>query len=366
MAGRAQRIRLPRSARLLLASGVAYLGWRALRGAGESLAGQIVLISGGSRGLGFLLAQEFASLGCRIVICARDEVQLENARARLEEQGASVLAVPCDVARQEEVEAAVSRAVRHFGRVDVLVNNAGVIEVGPLESMTLDDFREAMDIMYWGSLYMTLAVLPGMRERRSGRIVNITSIGGKVAVPHLLPYDAAKFALVGLSQGLRAELKKDGILVSTIVPGLMRTGSPVNAFFKGDREKEFTWFALGSATPLTTMSARRAASRIVEATRRGEAEVTLTWQAKLLRLTHDVLPGPVADLMGLVNRWVLPEGHQAGRSRGMELDTALAPSPLTALMNRAAIENNEFGGRPRPSPEHAASIGLDWEREKGE
>ena len=345
--------------RLALVGTLGFLGWQALQRHREAdLSGQVVLITGGSRGLGLLLASEFADAGCRLVICARDPQELNAARAELAARGAPVLAEQCDVAEREQVERLIERATEHFGRVDVLVNNAGIIQVGPLEAMTPEDFEQALAVNFLGSVYTTLAVLPQMRARGEGRIVNITSVGGKVAVPHLLPYDCAKFALVGFSEGLRAELAKDGIAVTTIVPGLMRTGSPPNALFKGNQEKEWSWFSVGDATPLSAMSAERAARRIVEATRRGEAEVTLSWQAKLLRLAHDLLPGTTADLLGVVNR-LLPEGDgSTGTARGMDLATPISPSPLTALMNQAAKDNNEYAGRPQPSPEHVEQVGL--------
>jgi NAD(P)-dependent dehydrogenase (short-subunit alcohol dehydrogenase family) len=353
--------RRTRAGRVLVTGALGYLGWRMLRGTGIDLEGQVVLITGGSRGLGLLMASEYAAAGCRIAICARDDVQLRNAAAELRAAGVAVFAVRCDVADRRQVESMVSRVIDHYGSLDILVNNAGIVQVGPIESMGIEDFERTMEVMFWGSLHTISAVLPGMVEAGGGRIVNITSIGGKVAVPHLLPYDTAKFALVGLSEGLRAELKRHGIRVTTIVPGLMRTGSPVNAFFKGNAEREFTWFSLGSATPLTTMSARRAARRIVDATRRGEAEVTLTWQANVLRVAQGLFPGLVADLMGEVDR-MLPTGTSPAEHRGMHLATSLAPSPLTALMNRAARNNNEFGGRPRPSRRHAEKIGVSRER----
>jgi NAD(P)-dependent dehydrogenase (short-subunit alcohol dehydrogenase family) len=108
--------------------------------------------------------------------------------------------------------------MRGSARIDLLVNNAGEIQAGPLESMALEDFERALRIMFWGTVYPTWTVLPQMRERQSGRIVNITSIGAKVAVPHLLPYTCAKFAMIGFSEGLRAELAGKGIQVVTIAP----------------------------------------------------------------------------------------------------------------------------------------------------
>lgn len=347
-----------RTAALAAAGALTWVAWRAAR-PGADLRGQVVAITGGSRGLGLLLAEEFAALGCRIAICARDEVELRRAEERLAGSGTEVLATRCDVSVRHEVEEWIAAVSGRFGGVDVLVNNASVIQVGPLESMTVEDFEDALAINYLGGLYAVMAVLPVMRERRAGRIVNITSIGGKVAVPHLLPYDAAKFAMVGLSEGLRAELARDGIPVTTIVPGLMRTGSPTNAFFKGRQELEFTWFSLGDATPATAMSARRAARRIVLAARRGEAEVTLTWQAKLLRLAHGVAPGAVTEALGLANRLLPDADGVTGAARGMELATPLSPSPVTGMMNRAARRNNEYGGTPSPSERHAQQAGVE-------
>jgi len=222
----------------------------------------------------------------------------------------------------------------------------------------LEDFKDAVDVNFYGALHCTLAVLPQMRRRRRGRIANITSIGGIIAVPHLMPYSCAKFAAVGLSEGLRAELAKDGIGVTTVVPGLMRTGSPVNAWYKGQARKEFAWFSVADATPVTAISADRAARRIVRGIRRGESTVVLSWPAHLGRLVHGLAPGLTADLLGVANR-LLPDSDGAGDGvRGMRLSTAVSPSPITALMNRAARRNNEFGGQPEPDPTHARRIGL--------
>jgi short-subunit dehydrogenase len=323
--------------------------WRRLSMAGEDVQGRVVLITGSSRGLGFALAQEFARLGARLVICARDAAQLETARAELAQSGAEVLAVSCDVSARDQVEQMVRQANERFGRIDILINNAGIITVGPLESQTVEDFHEAMNVMYWGVVYPTLAVLPQMLERRRGHIANITSIGGKVAVPHLLPYSAAKFAAVGFSEGLRAEVLKDGVKVTTVVPGLMRTGSHWNAHFKGDHRAEFTWFSLAATMPLISTDGRRAARKVVEAVRQGRSEIILGPHARLLAAVHGLFPGLTGDLMSLVNR-ALPRGTAKDRRTGKESETAVSRSFLEVLGRRAAVRFNQpaASGAPRP------------------
>lgn len=308
------------------------------------LEGRVVFITGGSRGLGFAMAEEFARKGARLVICARNPEPLERARRELEQKGIEVLAQPCDVADQEQVHKLISEATRRFGGIDVLVNNAGIIAVGPLEVQRREDFEEAMNVMFWGAVNPTLAVLPQMLERGSGSIVNITSIGGRVSVPHLVPYNCAKFALVGFSEGLRAELAKDGIRVTTIVPGLMRTGSHLNALFKGQHRAEYTWFSLSATSPLSSMSARRAAASIVRAVERGEGDLILTPQAKLIALLHGVCPGLTADILGIINR-LLPSAGDIGSERrtGKQSRTAITDSFLTALGRKPAHKLHQVG-----------------------
>jgi NAD(P)-dependent dehydrogenase (short-subunit alcohol dehydrogenase family) len=306
------------------------------------LRGKVVLITGGSRGLGLVMAREFASEGAQVAICARDVDELERARADLSERGARVVAVPCDVTERTQVAEMVNVVRDHFGRIDVLVNNAGVIQVGPIEVMTVADYEEAMKTHFWGPLYTTLCVLPEMRGRREGRIVNISSIGGKISVPHLVPYSASKFALVGLSEGLRAELRKDGVVVTTVCPGLMRTGSPRNAVFKGQHRAEYAWFSISDALPVSAMAATRAARQIVAACKRGDAEVVLSIQAELAVKFHALFPGLTADLLGLVN-YLLPGTGGIGRRRakGKDSESSWSPSLLTVLNEKAAEQNNE-------------------------
>jgi NAD(P)-dependent dehydrogenase (short-subunit alcohol dehydrogenase family) len=307
------------------------------------LAGKTVLITGGSRGLGLVLARGFASAGAKVAICARDPQELERARKDIAAHGGRVFAFPCDVTERAQVRELVEVVTRHFGRIDVLVNNAGVIQVGPLESMTLEDFEQAMAVHFRGPLYTTLAVLPQMRARREGRIVNISSIGGKISVPHLVPYSASKFALAGLSDGLRAELAKDDIAVTSVFPGLMRTGSPRNAIFKGRHRAEYAWFAIGDSLPVSSISAERAASQIITACRRGQAELIITTQAVAAVKFRALFPEAAADILAVANR-LLPAPGGIGRARlkGKESESALAPSILTMLNERAARRNNEM------------------------
>jgi NAD(P)-dependent dehydrogenase (short-subunit alcohol dehydrogenase family) len=314
------------------------------------LSGQVAVITGGSRGLGLLLARELGRQGCQVAICARDEAELARAREDLEGRGLTVHAGRCDVADRADVERFLADVMRRYGGIDLLFNNAGIMKVGPVETMTVADFEDAMRVNFWGVVYPSLSVLPIMHAKGGGRIVNITSIGGKISVPHLLPYNCAKFAAVAFSQGLRAELTGDGIAVVTVVPGLMRTGSYLNASFKGDAAAESRWFALGAALPGVSMDAERAARQIVQAAKRGDAEVILSAPAWLLARFHGLFPGLTADVLSLVNELLLPapNGDTHNVVRGRE---ALSRDPSTVIetltrLGRTAAER--FGQHPGP------------------
>jgi short-subunit dehydrogenase len=329
---------------------------------GADLRGQVALVTGSSRGLGLAMARELAEQGCNLVICARDAEELQRAAAELSARGATVLAVSCDVGDREQVDRMVQQATDAFGGIDILVNNAGIITVGPLASQDVADFELAMRVMFWGVVYPTLAIVPQMLARGTGRIVNITSIGGKVSVPHLVPYNCAKFAAVGFSEGLHAELRRFGIRVTTVVPGLMRTGSHINAYFKGKNEAEYGWFSLSGTMPVVSMNANRAARTVVRALRRGDAEIFLTPQARAAAMIHGVAPGLTSKVLAAVNA-MLPNapadgGHE--RHLGRESETAVTRSPLTAFGKMAARDLNqvESGGAAsalRHIPERAAS-----------
>jgi short-subunit dehydrogenase len=336
--------------KLVLAAvlGAMWMGRRLHAGSSYSLRGKTVLITGGSRGLGLALAREMAAQGARLAICGRDAESLERARTSLERLSAEITAVPCDVTNRDSVETLIQEVQRQLGPVDVLVNNAGVIEVGPAETMSLADYEEAMATNFWGMLYPTLGVLPAMRERGAGRIVNITSIGGKLGIPHLLPYSASKFAAVGFSQGLRAEVAADGIKVVTVVPGLMRTGSPRNAIFRGQHRSEYAWFSISDSLPGLSISAENAARRVVAACRRGDAEVLFPATARIAAVANAIAPGLTANILSLVDR-LLPGagGRPRERRRGAESQSKLSPSWLTRLGDRAARKYNQIAPAER-------------------
>lgn len=164
----------------------------------------MALVTGASRGLGFLLARELAQRGHDLVLCARSAGGLDAARADLEHYGIQVLGVPADIGVAAEAGRVVDAALARFGRLDVLVCNAGLIQVGPAAAMRPDDYAQAMDVMFWGLVHPVLAALPALR-RTGGRILAVTSVGGKLPAPHLLPYCAAKHAAVGFAEGLRGQ-----------------------------------------------------------------------------------------------------------------------------------------------------------------
>lgn len=334
----------------LLLAGLALAGRALLQKRREAdLTDQVVLITGGSRGLGLALAAEFGRQGARLAICARDAGELQRARGKLAGQGIDAQTIVCDLTDPAQAARLIADVTAYHGRVDILVNNAGIIEVGPVQNMARSDFEDALAVDFWGVLDPILAVLPQMRARRSGRIVNITSIGGKVAFPHLLPYVAAKFAATGLSEGLGAELARDGITVTTIVPGLMRTGSYGNALFKGDKPGEYAWFGLGDNLPGGSLSAERAAREIVTATRRGEAERILSVPANLLARLHGIAPAAMGGLLTLINNLLLPrpsdqpDGYAASRGKDVAPDVPARPlfEAATGLGRAAAERLNE-------------------------
>jgi len=304
--------------------------------------GRFVVITGGSRGLGLVIARRLSAEGARICLLARNEDELKRAAEHFPPD-ADVMPIRCDIRRRADVRAAVDAILDRWGTIDVLINNAGVIQVGPLEHMTAADFENAMATHFWGPLHLMFEVVPSMRQRRFGRIVNISSIGGRLAVPHLAPYCASKFALAGLSDAVRAELNQYGIRVTTVTPGLMRTGSPRNADVKGQHKAEYAWFAIADSLPGVTASAETSARQIIDACRYGDPELTITVPARLAMAINHLVPSAVARAMMVANRFLPgPNGVNGDQGkRGGESRSKWAPSAATALSDKAAVMNNE-------------------------
>ncbi len=305
-------------------------------------ADKVVVITGGSRGFGLVLARHLGVKGAKLAICARTADDLELARQELDSKGVQVMALTVDVTENEEVKAMLRDVIRHYGRIDVLVNNAGIIQVGPQDLMQLEDYQLAMQTNFWAQLYAIQAVIPHFIERGGGRIVNITSIGGKLALPHLLPYTASKFAAVGLSEGMHAELKKYNIRVTTVIPNLMRTGSPVRADIKGDYEKEYAWFKHADSNPLLSQNPDHTAQRIIEAVEYSEPEVTLSLTGKIASVVKGLAPGWVSLLMSVANK-ILPESATGNGTtrKGWQAESSLSKGPISNLTDQAAARNNE-------------------------
>ncbi len=292
----------------------ALVGWWAARRAREQdLRGRVAVVTGATRGLGLRIATLLAEAGCPLAICARDAHEVKEAGLRLAGHGTSVMARSVDVSDPVAVNDFIDEVETHFGRVDILVNNAGIIQTGPLENMTLADFREAIAVDFWGTVYASLAALPGMRRRGAGTICNITSVGGELSVPHLLPYSCAKAAARAFSEGLTAELGGSGVRCVTVVPWLMRTGSIPFVYYKGQQEAEMAWFRTGQ-WPLVSVDADRAARRIVRAIARGEPYVSIGVLAALARDARALAPGLTARLLAQMRR-LMPAPSDSATAR---------------------------------------------------
>jgi NAD(P)-dependent dehydrogenase (short-subunit alcohol dehydrogenase family) len=332
--------------RVLLPAGALLLGaWvtaRAIRTSRYSLRDKVAVITGGSRGLGLVLARHICAQGGNVALIARDPDELTRAKADLAPRGSPVLTIQCDLLDAAQIEAAVRQIIDRLGKIDILINSAGIIEVGPLEHMTREDFERTMRLHFWAPYELVSRIVPEMRTWGGGRIVNISSIGGKVAVPHLAPYSVSKFALTGFSDAIRAELARDNIHVTTVAPGMMRTGSHVNAKFKGKHDIEFAWFSASAGAPLISMNADRAARKILAACRRGQPSLTLTFAARGAILGNALFPNLTGYAMRLVNQFLpKPSAAEGNQSRGGSEVRRLIPGWLTHSADKATARNNE-------------------------
>ncbi|HEX4639454.1 MAG TPA: SDR family oxidoreductase [Chthoniobacterales bacterium] len=273
---------------------------------------KVALITGGSRGLGLQIARELCGRGAKVSLLARDAEELERAKAQLDAFKTEVLTVQCDLVESQQIQSAVQQTFQRFGKIDILINNAGIIEVGPIEHSQLKDFDRNMRIHFWAPYILQLLILPQMRVKGGGRIVNISSIGGRIGIPHMAAYCASKFALTGFSDAARCELARDNIFVTTVTPGLMRTGSDVHAMFKGDHAAEYSWFRRSLKIPFASISVERAARKIVNACRSGRPSLVMPFSTYLAIAKNALFPNLFARVMIFINRMLPRRVSQEG------------------------------------------------------
>ncbi|HEX3736951.1 MAG TPA: SDR family NAD(P)-dependent oxidoreductase [Solirubrobacterales bacterium] len=187
------------------------------------LAGRVVAITGASSGIGEATALALAEAGAKVALAARRADRLEEIVARIEAAGGEAMAIPTDVADEAQANAFVGTAAERFGRLDALVNNAGVMQLGPIEGAPTKEWRRMVDVNVFGVLYCTHAVLPIMREAGGGHIVNVSSVGGKVVGTWSGVYSLTKFGLGAFTEALRRESIAAGIRVTLVVPGSTAT-----------------------------------------------------------------------------------------------------------------------------------------------
>ena len=307
------------------------------------LSGKVVVLTGGSRGLGLAVARLLVDKGAKLALCARSEGELREAQDELRDRGGDVFAGVCDVTKPGQVRTFLGQVKAQMGNVDVLINNAGQITVGPASSMTRGDFDKSMATHFDGPLTFILELLPTMRKRGSGRVCNVASFAGRVPVPHMVPYVAGKFALVGLGEALRTECAADGVYVTTVCPGTVRTGSTVAATFKGHAQDEFEWFANGAYAPVGSISADRMAAKIVDAIEHGDAEVIAPLIAKVQTMLQGVAPGVGTELLTLLDRFLLPPDKKGDTSgtKGRKLGTEPLPAYTAEMQEEMAESYNE-------------------------
>jgi len=311
------------------------------------LESKVCLVTGGSRGLGLEIARLLVKNRGRVIICARDNEELERAQHDLNEIAATygsetVSVIRCDLSQPSQIDKMLQEITASHGAVEVLVNNAGIIQIAPAEEMEQREYEEAMNLHFWAPYHLMEAVLPQMRKQQAGRIVNIASLAGKVSVPHMAPYTASKHALVGLSETLHAEMQKYNIYITTVCPGLMRTGSVKQMIHKGQHKKEHAFAGIAASQQMTSMDAENAAQSIVSAIKNGETSLIMPLQAKVFSAMNGLFPGLLTDTMGLLNNFLpAPGGVGQQRMKGSDSRSKWVPSVLTRSTEKAASRNNE-------------------------
>ena len=313
------------------------------------LKGKVVVITGGGRGLGLAIAREFAARGCKLAICGRDGATIAGAVLALRAQGAEIIGASCDTSNAQAAHTFVQRVKDHYGCIDVLVNNAGQCFVGPAAQTLPEDFEAALQNIFWVHYHPTMAVLPHMRERRFGRIVNVTSIGGKLPIPHQAAYCVGKYATTGWSETLTTELAREGICVSTITPPPIKNGAALNVHFSGRQEDEFKWFTSTLTSPLSTVDAAKTARVVADAARYGDPERAVSALSWLAIRAHGLAPNLVLPALAAAEHY-LPaldqEGGAAPSVIGKDLAGRSSDPRVQELAARAGADAERYEAKP--------------------
>lgn len=274
----------------------------------RKLSGTVAVITGATSGIGRETAREFAAAGSKVVVAGRRQERLVELVKEIESKGGKALAVATDVAEQAQVENLIAATVETFGRVDVLVNNAGVAIASRFLEMPLEDFRRLMDVNFWGAVFACHAAVPQMRKQNGGGVIlNVSSIFGKRGMPFETAYCASKFALAGFSESLRAEVMSENIDVCTIYPGAVET-----EIF--DAAANSTGFEIPNYIP--KFPARQMAKLIVQTARVPVPEVVAAFDAQAINIANTFAPALVDFALG----WSVPfiEGMRRSKEKVTE------------------------------------------------
>ena len=263
-----------------------------------------VLITGASQGIGKATALLFANKGYDLVLAARQSDRLEAAGEEIKNLGRQALIVPTDVRDPQQVKTLVDKALEHYGAIDVLINNAGIYASGSIENFSLDDWHQLIDLNLWGYIHTINALLPHMIERGTGTIVNLSSIGGKVPVPYLAPYNTTKFAVTGLTEAMHSELKPKGIHVCGIYPNLINSNFMERALFRGKDAEDAGARRKQLEQVLSVPVVEKpedVAKAIWEGVKHQRAEV-MVGSANMSQAAYNLIPGPM--------QWLFRQGFK--------------------------------------------------------
>jgi NAD(P)-dependent dehydrogenase (short-subunit alcohol dehydrogenase family) len=270
----------------------------------RKLRGTTAIITGATSGIGRETALEFARSGVRVVVAGRRKDRLSSLVGEIEAKGGEALAVATDVAEAKQVERLIDKAAKHFGEINTLVNNAGVGIAARFDELAIEDFRRVMEINFWGAIYACKAVVPLMKQQKSGGvIINVSSILGTRGVPFETAYCASKFALAGFSEALRSEVMADKIDVTTIFPGAIET-----EIFETSANQT----GIDIPTVIPKFPARELARIIVQNARFPQPEIVMALDAIAINFFNKLAPGLMDYAMG----WSLPfvEALRRGKS----------------------------------------------------